>query len=117
MRRNGLPPNWESDVHRKITMDLIDIPQCGLRLYGGATWSHDKPFSFVPCLPLGDAPHGFKRPVIKPLGVLSDVISPGLKRGHKIATAKDPKNTLAVWDAVVQQVGGLRSWDHSRRAS
>jgi hypothetical protein len=85
-------------------MDLIDIPPCGLRLYGGATWSPDKPFSFEPCLPVDGAPRGFKRPTIEPLGVLSDMISPRLKQGHKIKSLQDPKWTQAVWDAVVRQV-------------
>jgi hypothetical protein len=104
VQRHRPLPDWESDLHRKITMDLTDIPSCGLRLYGGQTWSPDMPFSFVPCLPMDDVARGFKRPVIKPLGILSAIISPELKQGHKIEPLKDPKRAQAARDAVVRQV-------------
>jgi hypothetical protein len=104
VQRNGPLPDWESDLHRKITMDLTEIPPCGVRLYGGQAWSPDIPFSFVPCLPMDDVVRGFKRPVIKPLGILSDLISPALKQGYKVEPLKDPKRTQAAWDAVVLQV-------------
>lgn len=101
---DGSLPSWESDLHRKITMDLIDIPPCGLRLYGGATWSPDKPFSFVPCLPVAGRARGFPRPVIEPKGVLSGIIKPALKQRHKISQRDSPTAATAIWDAVVEQV-------------
>ena len=100
VRPNGRLPNWESDLHRKITMDLIDIPPCGLRLYGGATWSSDAPFSFVPCCPIEGTPRGFRRPVIEPSGPLSGAITPSKKQGRKITL----NNAPAIWHAVVRQV-------------
>ncbi len=105
IRRGGTFPNWESDLHRRITMDLIekDIPGCGLRLYGGETWSSEKPFSFVPCRPAEPQPVGFSRPVIRPIGPLHSLISPALSQGCKIDSFT-PECARAVWDAVVQQV-------------
>ena len=35
----GALPNWESYLHKVITMDLIQIPPWGLRLYGSNNWS------------------------------------------------------------------------------
>jgi len=96
-------PDWESDLHRRITMDLIEIPDWGLRLYGSEAWSRDKPFSFVPCLPAQRAPRGFGRPVLEPLGPLEAVISPGQKQGFKAAQFEEQDARL-VWEAVVKQV-------------
>jgi hypothetical protein len=103
VRSNSKLPDWESDLHRRITMDLIQVPNFGLRLYGGETWSPEKPFSFVPCLPAEPHQNGFPRPVIKPLGPLKEVINPKSWRREKI-TELDEKDARAVWDAVVQQV-------------
>jgi hypothetical protein len=100
---DGALPDWESDLHRRITIDLIEIPAWGLRLYGSDTWSGDKPFSFVPCLPTQTAPRGFKRPVLTPSGSLCSVISPELKQGFKIAEL-DEADARAAWGAVVRQV-------------
>jgi hypothetical protein len=97
-------PDWESDLHNIITTDLIDIPKCGLRFYGGETWSSEGPFSFVPCLPTTLDGEGFRRPVIQPSGILSGIITPTLSQGHKITTFDDDKYALAVFDAVVGQV-------------
>jgi len=58
LRLGSMVPNWVSDLYREITIDLIEtqIPGCGLRLYGGETWSSKKPFSFVPCRPAEPEP-------------------------------------------------------------
>ncbi|HEY3909451.1 MAG TPA: hypothetical protein VGM07_06130 [Stellaceae bacterium] len=85
-------------------MDLFDIPQCGLRLYGGATWSPNKPFSFVPCHQVTGAPCSFPRPVIEPSGILSDMIKPSRKQWHKITAVASQEHATAIWDAVVRQV-------------
>ena len=78
VQRDGMLPNWESDFHRRITMDLIEIPECGLRLYGAEMWSSGKPFSFAPCRPAEPQPIGFSRPVIRPIGPLASLIGPTL---------------------------------------
>jgi hypothetical protein len=103
VRHDGVLPDWESDLHRRITMDLIEIPACGLRLYGSETWSTDKPFSFAPCLPAQTGPLGFKRPVLEASGPLNSVISAGFKQGFKVAEL-DEADARAAWDAVVRQV-------------
>ena len=103
IRHDGALPDWESDLHRRITMDLIEIPDWGLRLYGSEAWSQDKPFSFVPCLPAQITPRGFKRPILEPLGPLGRAISPGLKQGFKTAQFEE-QDACAVWEAVVRQV-------------
>jgi hypothetical protein len=105
IRRGGTFPNWEADLHRRITMDLIEneIPGFGLCLYGSETWSSEKPFSFVPCRPAEPQPIGFSRPVIRPIGPLHSLISPALPQGCKIDSLT-PERARAVWDAVVQQV-------------
>jgi hypothetical protein len=104
VRRNGPLPNWESELHRRITMDLFQIPGCGLRLYGGETWCSGRPFSFVPCLPVDGSPRGFMRPVIEPSGVLSDMISPNMKQNFKVTRVDSLRQVRLAWDAVVQQV-------------
>jgi hypothetical protein len=98
--KNGPLPSWESELHRKVTMDLFDIPPCGLRLYGGEIWSPEKPFSFVPCLPVDGEPRGFPRPVME----LTNIIKPSMMRGFKISRLDGPEHARAIWDAVVQQV-------------
>src|SRR6266481_1318520 len=103
VRGEGALPDWESDLHRRITMDLIEIPVWGLRLYGSITWSPDKPFSFVPCLRAETAPRGFKRPVLEPPGPLEPAISPRLRQGFKIAEFEE-RHARAAWEAVVRQV-------------
>ncbi len=105
VRRGGALPNWASDLHRRITMDLIEnqIPECGLRLYGGETWSSRKPFSFVPCRPAQPQPIGFSKPVIRPIGPLYSFISPTLQQGCKIDSLTSGQ-AYAVWSAVVEQV-------------
>ena len=97
-------PKWESELHRRITMDLFEIPRCGLRLYGGQNWSAEKPFSFVPCLPIDRLSRDFSRPIIEPSGVLSNLISPKLKQNFKITVLDGARTARLVWDAVVQQV-------------
>jgi hypothetical protein len=96
--RGGTLPNWESELHRRITMDLAEIPGCGLRLYGGETWTSEKPFSFVPCRPAEPQPAGFARPVIK-YSLISSTLRQGCKIEKVNATA-----ARAFWGAVVQQV-------------
>jgi hypothetical protein len=105
VRNNVELPNWESDLHRKITMDLIQVPACGLRLYGGELWSPEKPFSFVPCRPAERLPTaGFRRPVIDASGPLKNVIDPKRWRGPPKVTELDDKCADAAWEAIVQQV-------------
>jgi hypothetical protein len=101
---DGKFPGWKSDLHRKITIDLIDIPKCGLKFYGGKTWSLDRPFSFVPCRPATPHANGFGRPLIEPSGILKDVITPKLLQGYKITEFGDNKRADAAWDALVTQV-------------
>jgi hypothetical protein len=103
VRRDNRFPDWESDLHRQVTMNLIQIPAFGLRLYGGKTWSPDKPFSFVPCLPATPHPTGFPRPVIEPSGPLKNIITPTKSQGYKIEKL-DEQCAHAAWDAVVAQV-------------
>jgi hypothetical protein len=105
IQSGGPLPNWESDLHRRITMDVIEdqIPWCGLRLYGGETWSSEKPFSFVPCRLAEPQPIGFSRPVIRPIGPLQSLISTRLTQGCQIHTLT-PEGADAVWSAVVEQV-------------
>ena len=103
--RRGTPlPNWELDLHEKITMDLFDIPKCGVTLDGGATGLADKPFSFVPCHPSDGTPCSFRRPVIEPSGIFSDMICPRMPGGHKITRLDGVMNATDVWSAVVQVV-------------
>lgn len=104
IRRDHWLPNWESELHRRVTMDLFEIPKCGLRLYGGENWSSEKPFSFVPCLPIDGRSRAFSRPIIEPSGVLSNLISPRLKQNFKITSLERPEIAQRVWAAVVQQV-------------
>jgi hypothetical protein len=104
LQRGGMLPNWDSELHQKITMNLFDIPQCGVRLYGSATWSSDKTFSFVPCLPIDGVARAFARPIIAPSGILSDVIEPSQKQHHKITAVESQEHAKAAWDAVVRQV-------------
>jgi len=109
IRRDGTIPDWGSDLYRRITIDLIEnqIPECGLRLYGGEAWSSEKPFSFVPCRPTEPQPIGFPRPEINPIGPLASLISPGLRQGCNI-TSVTPEHARAAWGAVVRQV---LDWD------
>jgi hypothetical protein len=105
VRNDGNLPNWVSDLYRKITLDLIQVPPCGLRLYGGEPWSSEKPFSFVPCLPGERLPTaGFQRPVIDARGPLQKVIDSGLWPQNVNVTELDDKSADAAWDAVIQQV-------------
>jgi hypothetical protein len=98
-------PSWESELHRRITMDLIQVPTCGLRLYGGERWSPEKPFSFVPCLPAKGLPTvGFRRPVIDASEPLKDIINPRRWRGPPPYVELDDKSADAAWEAIVQQV-------------
>jgi hypothetical protein len=72
------------------------------RLYFGATpeAAVDGMFSFVPCKPLQDAPHGFVRPTISLPGVITD--------NHKQSYKKNEQAELSavriLWDRVVEQV-------------
>lgn len=104
MRTNGTLPNWESDLHRRIAIKLIDIPSCGLRLYGGETWSSDKPFSFVPCRVVESKPLAFPRPRIRPVGPLESVITSAMKQNFKLTELDGPERARAIWNAVVDQV-------------
>ena len=108
--KNGKLPDGESELHRKIAIEPFrkattgcgqSFPSCGLRLYAGATWSSDMPFSFVPCLPSGTRPSGFPRPVIQPTGVLKSLISPKLKQNFRVSSVEDASE---VWKVVVKQV-------------
>jgi hypothetical protein len=98
IHQGGPSPNWESELHCRITMDLAEIPGCGLRLYGGETWTSEKPFSFVPCRPAEPHPIGFARPVIR-----HPLISSTLRQGCKIETV-NAISAREFWSAVVQQV-------------
>ncbi len=100
LAHGGQLPNWESELHKRITMDLFRIPECGVTLYGGTTWRPGGPFSFVPCLPIEHAPRGFCRPVIEPVGDLSDVITCNFPQGFKVRS----KDANSAWRAVVKQV-------------
>lgn len=104
VRRDGPPPNWESELHRSITMNLFEIPRCGLRLYGGETWSPQKPFSFVPCLPVSPTPRGFARPTIEPSGALSSMISSNMKQNFKVTKVTGLREVRLAWEAVAEQV-------------
>ena len=104
LRTKGTMPNWESDLHRRIAIELIDIPSCGLRLYGGETWSSDKPFSFVPCRVVESKPIAFPRPRIRPVGPLESVITSAMKQNFRRTALDGPERARAVWDAVVDQV-------------
>lgn len=105
VRNDDKLPDWISDLYREITLDLIQVPASGLRLYGGEPWSPEKPFSFVPCLPAECLPTtGFQRPVIDPRGPLEKVINPELWPQNVNATDLDDKSADAAWEAVVQQV-------------
>lgn len=97
-------PDWESELHRRVTMDLFETPRRDLRLYGGERWSANVPFSFVPCLPVDQEARGFPRPIIKPSGLLFDVISPKSKQNFKVRTFNESQSARSVWDAIVQQV-------------
>jgi hypothetical protein len=96
------PPEWDSDLHKRITLDLIQIPPCGVRLYGGATWAPDRPFSFVPCRPVGAEPMAFPRPVMKRTGPLR-WISPRKTQGFTTGPS-GMEDVRRAWDAVVEQV-------------
>lgn len=95
-------PDWESDMHKKVTVDLMCIPSCGVRLYGGATWAVDRPFSFVPCRPVGTDLIAFPRPVIEstgPLGWIAPLQNQGFKTGPS-----GVEDVRRAWDAVVDRV-------------
>jgi hypothetical protein len=103
--RQGSPlPNWESELHRRITMERVHLPPCGVRLYAGATWSADKPFSFVPCVRVSGDVTPFARPRIQPTGPLRSVVQPAMKLGFKRTTASGAASAREVWDEIVDQV-------------
>jgi len=79
-----------------------DTPaQQSYRLYFGATPENpiEGMFSFLPCLPEADAPHGFARPTIR----LDGRITNNHKQGHK-GTELDDASARSTWDSVVAQV-------------
>jgi hypothetical protein len=100
----GALPNWESALHRAITMELVELPPSGVRLYGGQRWMPDAPFSFVPCVTWDDARMPFARPGLQPLGPLKSMITPAMKMGFKVTELDIAPEARAVWDAVVGQV-------------
>lgn len=97
-------PNWESALHRTITMDLVELPPAGVRLYGGQTWTPHAPFSFVPCFAWNQSQNPFPRPPLRPLGPLKSVIAPAMTMGFKMTSVDSGPGFRAVWDAVVDQV-------------
>jgi len=99
-------PAWQSKLHNDITVNLVDFPPCGLRMYGSRGWSAEEPkepFSFTPCLPLAGEPQGFARPSIKPGGVLQSVINPKMKQNYKV-TECGRDEVKDIWCEVVDQV-------------
>lgn len=100
----GELPNWESALHRAITMKLVMLPPAGVRFYGGQRWLPGAPFSFVPCVIWDDAQVPFARPGLQPLGPLKSRITPAMKMGFKITAIDGASEAHAVWDAVVDQV-------------
>lgn len=100
---NG-PSVLGSNLYQAVTLDRIQIPKCGLRLYSGQSWSKDAPFSFVPCQPIKNGPKGFSRPIIRPEGQLLAKISPMLKQNFKEIFATEIEDGLAVWKELVTQV-------------
>lgn len=97
-------PHWESELHRTVTLELIKIPACGLRLYRGKSWSVDQPFSFVPCSPWKIQPVIFRRPIITPRGPLRDLIRPTMKQAFYAPEVHSTSQVRAAWHEVVAQV-------------
>lgn len=72
------------------------------RLYFGATPDEpvDGMFSFVPCLPVAAAPHGFARPAV----FIDGVITPSQTQNKTLTRAGTTVELKRWWDDVVDQV-------------
>lgn len=102
--RGSEPSHCDSQLYKNVTLDRIQIPKCGLRLYSGQRWRSDGPFSFVPCKQHHRTWKAFSRPVIRPEGPLTGKISPNLKQNFKELTESASEDGSIIWKEVVRQV-------------
>jgi hypothetical protein len=98
------PQSICTELYKKVTVDRIRIPNCGLRLYSGQEWDPDYPFSFVPCCPADGIAKIFTRPILVPEGPLNGKITPGLKQNFKISSLLATESRTDIWNEVVRQV-------------
>jgi hypothetical protein len=78
------------------------------RLYFGAMFDapHEGIFSFFPCLPAAEAPHGFARPEID----LAEVVTPTMTQNKRLNPQPDLMHVRELWEKVASSVEeqGLR---------
>ncbi len=95
-----------SGLYREVTVEPwyanLEDHTRSYRLYFGATYENQVAgmFSFVPCLPVGERPRAFRRPVID----IEDLITPGLKQGKRLNPLGDVLEARRWWQQVVDQV-------------
>ncbi len=105
--RHVLPDRPESDalVFRPLSTSEEHLGM-SCRAYRGRAYvaGVDQTFSYVPCRPIGGDVR-FARPLLEPIGVLQEVITPSLRQQAKV-TEVDDATAREVWEhvgAVVEQ--------------
>jgi hypothetical protein len=83
-------------------------PQRSLRLYSGATIDNpvNDMYSFFPCQPAKECPHGFARPAI----TIADAITDSLMMGKRLNRGIAEHRVKELWNTVRKQVESAGLW-------